>query len=125
MPKLLLADDSVTIQRVIELTFADEDIEVMVVGDGKQAIDRILTDRPDIVLADIGMPERDGYDLLREVRMRPPEQGGDLPAVAMTAYARPEDRERAIAAGFQEHVRKPVDPAELLRVLARLAGCDS
>ena len=61
--KLLLADDSVTIQRVIELTFADEDVQVAVVGDGQQAIERIQADRPDIVLADIGMPERDGYEV--------------------------------------------------------------
>ena len=62
-PKLLLADDSVTIQRVIELTFADENVQVVAVGDGKEAIDRVRTDPPDIVLADIGMPERDGYEV--------------------------------------------------------------
>jgi len=60
---LLLADDSVTIQRVIELTFADEDVAVTAVGDGRQAIDRLRTVRPDIVLADVGMPERDGYEV--------------------------------------------------------------
>ena len=63
--KLLLADDSVTIQRVIELTFADEDVQVVAVGDGEQAIARMRRERPDIVLADIGMPERDGYDVAR------------------------------------------------------------
>ncbi len=61
--KLLLADDSVTIQRVIELTFADEDVQVVAVGDGKKAIASIQADRPDIVLADVGMPERDGYEV--------------------------------------------------------------
>jgi CheY-like chemotaxis protein len=61
--KLLLADDSVTIQRVIELTFADEGIEVVSVGNGQQAIDRIASERPDIVLADASMPERDGYEV--------------------------------------------------------------
>ena len=69
--KLLLADDSVTIQRVIELTFADEDVKVTVVGDGRQAIERILADRPDIVLADIGMPERDGYEVAAFVKNDP------------------------------------------------------
>ena len=62
-PKLLLADDSVTIQRVIELTFADEDIDVQVVGDGAQAIEQIKANAPDIVLADTSMPEKDGYDV--------------------------------------------------------------
>ena len=69
--KLLLADDSVTIQRVIELTFADEDIQVIAVGDGRQAIERIRADRPDIVLADIGMPERDGYEVAAFVKGDP------------------------------------------------------
>ena len=63
--KLLLADDSVTIQRVIELTFADEDVHVVAVGDGEQAIERIEAEPPDIVLADVGMPERDGYEVAR------------------------------------------------------------
>ena len=61
--KLLLADDSVTIQRVIELTFADEDVQVIAVGDGRAAIAQLERDRPDIVLADVGMPERDGYEV--------------------------------------------------------------
>jgi CheY-like chemotaxis protein len=61
--KLLLADDSVTIQRVIELTFADEDVQVIAVGNGQEAIDRVQRDRPDIVLADVGMPERNGYEV--------------------------------------------------------------
>ena len=69
--KLLLADDSVTIQRVIELTFADEDVQVAVVGDGRQAIERIVSDRPDIVLADIGMPERDGYEVAAFIKDDP------------------------------------------------------
>ncbi len=73
--KLLLADDSITIQRVIELTFADEDVQVFAVGDGKHAIDRIQADRPDIVLADVGMPERDGYEVAAFIK-------GDPAAVA-------------------------------------------
>ena len=69
--KLLLADDSVTIQRVIELTFADEDVEVLAVGDGKQAIARVQSDRPDIVLADVGMPELDGYEVAAFIKKHP------------------------------------------------------
>ena len=66
--KLLLADDSVTIQRVVELTFSGEDIDVLAVNDGEQAIARIPTERPDIVLADIGMPKRTGYDVAAFVK---------------------------------------------------------
>ena len=69
--KLLLADDSVTIQRVIELTFADEDVQVVAVGDGKQAIERIDRRSPDIVLADVGMPERDGYEVAAFIKGDP------------------------------------------------------
>ena len=71
--KLLLADDSVTIQKVIELTFADEDIEVIAVGDGRRAIEMIPHEKPNIVLADVGMPERDGYDVAAFVKGRPVE----------------------------------------------------
>ena len=71
MRTLLLADDSVTIQRVIELTFADEDIRVVAVADGQQAIDRSASQRPDIVLADIGMPEASGYEVAQFVRAQP------------------------------------------------------
>src|SRR3990172_9083004 len=82
--KLLLADDSVTIQRVIELTFADEDVQVLAVGDGKQAIARVLSDRPDIVLADVGMPERDGGRMRRRagqaVRTADGDQSREGPA---------------------------------------------
>ena len=70
-PKLLLADDSVTIQRVIELTFADEDMQVVAVGDGQQAIERVQTGSPDIVLADVGMPERDGYEVAAFIKGDP------------------------------------------------------
>ena len=69
--KLLLADDSVTIQRVVELTFSGEDVQVVTVGDGEQAIARIPIELPDIVLADIGMPKRSGYDVAAFVKGRP------------------------------------------------------
>ena len=85
--KLLLADDSVTIQRVIELTFADEDVHVIAVGDGKQAIDRVQQDRPDIVLADIGMPERDGYEVASFIKGNP--QLAHIPVLLLTGAFEP------------------------------------
>jgi signal transduction histidine kinase/ActR/RegA family two-component response regulator len=78
--------------------------------------------RPDLLIADIGMPGEDGYTLIRRVRALSPAEGGSIPAVALTAYARPEDREKALAAGFQEHVAKPVEPGDLVALLALLAG---
>ena len=78
--------------------------------------------RPDVVVSDIGMPDEDGYALIQKIRERTSEQGGDTPAVALTAYARVEDRVRILAAGFQMHVTKPVDPTELVAVVLSVAG---
>jgi CheY-like chemotaxis protein len=68
------------------------------------------------------MPEEDGYTLMRKIRALKPEQGGEIPAAALSAYVRAEDRVRSLAAGFQAHVRKPVEPAELVAVVTSLAG---
>jgi len=75
-----------------------------------------------VLICDIAMPEMDGYALIAHLRERPDEEGGHLPAIALTAYAREEDRNRALAAGFQEHVSKPVEPAELVSVVKSLAS---
>lgn len=71
--------------------------------------------RPDLVVSDIGMPGRDGYDLIRTLRALPEERGGRLPAVALTAYARSEDETRTLSEGFQAHISKPFEPSELVR----------
>jgi CheY-like chemotaxis protein len=77
--------------------------------------------KPDVLVSDIGMPLEDGYSLIRKVRQLSAEQGGEIPAIALTAYARAEDRMKAIASGFQMHISKPVEPAELVTVVASLA----
>jgi signal transduction histidine kinase len=77
---------------------------------------------PDVLVSDIGIPVEDGYSLIRKVRSRDASHGGNVPAAALTAYARPEDRLRALEAGFQTHLAKPLDPAELVATVARLAG---
>jgi CheY-like chemotaxis protein len=82
----------------------------------------MLEERPDILVADLGMPEEDGYALIHAVRALPSDQGGSIPAAAVTALARAEDRRRALLAGFQTHVAKPVDIVELVAVVASLAG---
>ncbi|MDB5299661.1 MAG: two-component hybrid sensor and regulator [Phycisphaerales bacterium] len=76
---------------------------------------------PDVIISDIAMPDEDGYDLIRAVRALPPENGGATPAIALTAYAREEDRLRALDAGFQAHLPKPIDPAALTATTAQLA----
>ena len=119
--KLLLADDSVTIQRVIELTFADEDIEVVAVGDGKQAIARIEAEPPDVVLADVGMPERDGYEVAAFVKGTP--RLAHIPVLLLTGAFEPVDEARARAAGCDGVLVKPFEPQMVInRVKDLLAG---
>ena len=119
--KLLLADDSITIQRVIELTFADEEIAVTVVGDGKQAMERIVLDRPDIVLADIGMPERDGYEVAAFVKGDP--RYSTIPVILLTGAFEPLDEERARSVGCDGVLVKPFEPQTVInRVKELLSG---
>ena len=77
---------------------------------------------PDVLISDIGMPGEDGFELLRRMRALPLERGGGLPAAALTAYAHDEDRLRTLAAGFQTHISKPVNPTEFVEAIAVLAG---
>ncbi len=119
--KLLLADDSVTIQRVIELTFADEDIQVVAVGDGKQAIERVQADRPDIVLADVGMPERDGYEVAAFIKADP--QLAHIPVLLLTGAFEPIDETRARSVGCDGVLVKPFEPQMVIsRVKDLLSG---
>ena len=119
--KLLLADDSITIQRVIELTFAEEDVQVFAVGDGKHAIDRIQSERPDIVLADVGMPERDGYEVAAFIKGNP--QFAHIPVLLLTGAFEPIDETRARAVGCDGVLVKPFEPQMVInRVKDLLAG---
>jgi CheY-like chemotaxis protein len=105
---LLLADDSVTIQRVIELTFADEDIQVTAVSDGEQAIQRLEAAPPDIVLADIGMPGRNGYEVAQFIKQSP--RLAHIPVVLLTGAFEPVDQVRAAEAGCDGVLAKPFEP---------------
>ena len=75
----------------------------------------------DVLVSDIAMPDEDGYQLIRKLRALPADEGGLMPAIALTAYARDEDRQRSLSAGFQNHIAKPVDPCELADAIARVA----
>lgn len=116
--KLLLADDSVTIQRVIELTFADEDVQVTVVGDGKQAIEQLQRNRPDIVLADIGMPERDGYEVAAFVKSDP--QLAHIPVILLTGAFEPIDEDRARTVRSDGVLVKPFEPQTVINRVREL-----
>jgi CheY-like chemotaxis protein len=93
---------------------------VTAVGSAAEALEAVTTLTPDLIISDIGMPEEDGYSLMRRLRALPAESGGRVPAIALTAYARVEDRMQALRAGYQMHVPKPVELAELVAVASSL-----
>jgi CheY-like chemotaxis protein len=90
-----------------------------------EALKVIELERPDFLVSDIGMPGEDGHSLIRRVRALPAEKGGQTPAIALTAYARSEDQLRAVQAGFQMHLSKPVEPEELVSAIANVVGMRS
>jgi CheY-like chemotaxis protein len=92
--------------------------DVLTAASTAEALPLIERERPDVLVSDIEMPGEDGYSLIRRVRALPAEQGGRVPAVALTAYGRTQDRVQSLAAGFTMHVPKPVDPGELTTIVA-------
>ena len=115
---LLLADDSVTIQRVIELTFADEDIKVVAVSDGDQAIAQLDAAPPDIVLADIGMPGKNGYEVAEYIKRSP--RLAHIPVVLLTGAFEPVDQVKATAAGCDGVLAKPFEPQPVIERVKEL-----
>jgi len=120
--KVLVVDDEVDARELLRMAFGRCGAEVLTAGTVSEALEAIETRRPDLLISDIGMPDQDGYDLIRRVRGLPAENGGGVPAIALTAYARAEDRTQALEAGYQLHVPKPVDMAELINAVASLVG---
>jgi signal transduction histidine kinase len=118
--RLLAVDDEPDTLEVLAELLSMRGAEVATASSADQALEVLQQFEPDVLVSDISMPGRDGYDLIREVRTD--HDPKDLPAVAVTAFAGPEDRKRALSAGFQVHMAKPVDPGELVSVIARLAG---
>ncbi len=119
---VLVVDDEQDARDLIEAVLADCHARVVVAASAAEALALVQRERPDVLVSDIGMPGMDGYELLRRVRALGVAQGGAVPAIALTAFARSEDRMRALRAGFRVHVAKPVDPAELVATVASVAG---
>jgi CheY-like chemotaxis protein len=118
--KVLVVDDEPDTRDLLKVGIGQCGAEVTTAGSVQEALEAIERERPDLLISDIGMPEEDGYDLIRRVRTLPVESGGRVPAIALTAYARTEDRMQALRAGYQMHVTKPVEMAELVTVAASL-----
>ena len=120
--RVLLVDDEPTANEALEALLQSCGAEVRVAGSAAQALLTLDAWKPDVLISDIAMPEEDGYALIRKIRARSPECGGDVPAAALTAYAKIEDRVRILAAGFQMYLSKPADPSELIAVVASLSA---
>jgi CheY-like chemotaxis protein len=118
--KILLADDSITIQKVIELTFSDEDFEVVTVGNGRLAIERVQDVRPDLVLCDIIMPEKDGYEVCDFIKKNPALSR--TPVLLLTGAFEPFDQERATRVGCDGFLAKPFEPQTLIAKVKDLLG---
>jgi signal transduction histidine kinase/ActR/RegA family two-component response regulator len=120
--RLLLVDDEPDARDLIALLLGQAGATVRTAASAAEALEQAAQFQPDVLISDIGMPDQDGLSLLRTLRQRPASQGGAVPALALTAFARPEDRRQSLLAGFQMHLAKPVDSAELLLAVASLAG---
>lgn len=117
---VLVVDDEADARQLIEHLLVKCKAAVITAGSAAEGLDAVKRHRPDMILSDIGMPKEDGYEFLAKLRRLPNAEGGDIPAVALTAFARSEDRRRALMAGFQMHLPKPVEPAELLAVVSNI-----
>ena len=120
--RVLAVDDEADTRDMIRAVLEHCKMEVITVGSAAEALEVVSKSHPDVLLSDVGMPGEDGYELIAKVRALPAERGGQIPAAALTAYVRGEDRVKVLNSGFQLHVSKPLEPNELVAVVANLAG---
>ena len=120
--KVLVVDDAVDTLDVLEQILKVSGAAILVASNAGRALDLIEHEHPDVIVSDIGMPEVDGFELMRSVRRRGPAAGGTIPSIALTAFTRQDDRDRALKAGFTDYLAKPVDAGALVARIAQLAG---
>ncbi|ABA22384.1 multi-sensor hybrid histidine kinase [Trichormus variabilis ATCC 29413] len=120
--QILLVDDQEDVREFFSFALEQCGATVTAVASAIEALEALARSKADVLLSDIGMPQIDGYMLLRQIRKWSPEQGGQIPAIALTAYAGEIDQKQAIAAGFQKHIAKPADPVELAEAITQLIG---
>jgi PAS domain S-box-containing protein len=119
--RVLIVEDEPDARELVAAVLTARGAEVVSVGSAGEALEELERQRFDVLVSDIGMPSMDGYALIEKVRQLPAERGGKIPAAALTAYAGVEDRMRVLSTGYQMHIPKPVEPAELTTVVANLA----
>jgi CheY-like chemotaxis protein len=120
--RVLIVDDETDSSSFLCKLLEDHGADVDSAASAAEAFDTFIRSRPDILISDLAMPGEDGFDLIRRVRKLGARKGGRTPAVALTAYVRTEDADRALAAGYQRHLRKPVNVVELLTAVTELAA---
>ncbi|MBD1995129.1 response regulator [Leptolyngbya sp. FACHB-541] len=120
--KVLVVDDDGDTLQFLAFLFETYGAEVAAVSSAGDAFQAVLEWRPDILVSDVRMPDEDGCMLIRRIRALPVEQGGQIPAIALTANVRESDRAQALEAGFQEHLSKPVDQDELLQAMLAITA---
>jgi CheY-like chemotaxis protein len=120
--RVLLVDNDADARDLTTMTLAESGAEVRTAVSATEALAACDEWRPDALISNIGMPGEDGYTLMKKLRARESERGGHIPAIALTAYGRREDRLHALSVGYESHVPKPVEPAELLDIVASLTN---
>jgi CheY-like chemotaxis protein len=118
--RILVVDDDHDCCELLAIVLRQAGAQVRPTFSAKEALQVLQTWQPDVLLADIGMPEEDGYTLIRKLRSLTPQQGGNIPAAALTAYAGNQDRAQSLAAGFHLHLCKPIEPTELIAAVHSL-----
>jgi CheY-like chemotaxis protein len=119
--RALVVDDEADARELVGRVLESQGASVTLAGSAQEALRILAVSTPDVLISDVGMPEMDGYQLIRGLRASEPK-GRHLPALALTAFARAEDRRRVMLSGYQAHLAKPFDVAELVLIVAGLAG---
>ncbi|MCC5612795.1 response regulator [Nostoc sp. CHAB 5834] len=122
MPTYLVVDDEADGRELVAFILEQHGALVSQAASVAQAWSALESEMPHILISDLGMPKEDGYSFIRKIRALPAEKGGKIPAIALSAYAKEEDRRRALLTGFQMYLSKPFDPDELLIMVASLSG---
>jgi len=122
--RILVVDDDTDSRDFITFVLEQEGAEITAASSAVEALEALSQCQPDLLVSDIGMPEIDGYMLMQQVRSWSLERGGQIPAIALTAYASEYDQQQALSAGFQAHISKPAEADQLIAIAIQLAGKD-
>jgi CheY-like chemotaxis protein len=120
--QVLVVDDEPDSREFVAFVLEQAGATVLTATNAADVLTLLMQATPNVLLSDIGMPEMDGYTLMRQVRALPTEQGGQVPAIALTAYAGEIDQQQALAAGFQRHLTKPIEPEALVRAIVQMTA---